>query len=194
MRSTFPLPPLPHKGFPHHSDPISSAPKPRIPRREFSVTSLSVRDGRGTPSMLAELLTRLIGPCHVAKLYPSTEQTNEKLCSDSRRLRDPAPLRWMVVRHAGACGRARAGRRPLPLRLRELEAFRPCGRDEEWWVTWADELRARAEAIPEGGSVYAVVRAHVSPEGSFGHLGAFRRQLSVVEVLEVRASSSRDCR
>lgn len=76
----------------------------------------------------------------------------------------------------------------------EVEAFRPCGSSEDWWVTTADELRSRAERL-SGTSrpVYAVVRARVSPRGEYGHLGQYPRQVSVVEVLEMRPARSSDC-
>ena len=34
--------------------------------------------------------------------------------------------------------------------------------------------------------VYLVVRGSLTPEGSYGHLGSYRRELLVTEVLEVR--------
>lgn len=76
----------------------------------------------------------------------------------------------------------------------EIEAFQPCGNSEEWWVARADELRARVRTLPvEPERVYAVVRAHVSPEGMYGHLGAYSRQMSIVEVVEVKTPSKSDC-
>jgi hypothetical protein len=76
----------------------------------------------------------------------------------------------------------------------EIESFKPCGNSEEWWVARADELRARARDVPTGSEhVYAVIRARVSPDGMYGHLGAYSRLVSVVEVLEVRPATSTDC-
>ena len=102
----------------------------------------------------------------------------------------------------GWSGCATAGGGKAPERLAghyrygfEMEAFRPCGGTEEWWIARSDELRTRAEVLPPvGASIYVVIRARVSPEGTYGHLGAYRRQLSVVEVLEVRAATDADCR
>ena len=73
----------------------------------------------------------------------------------------------------------------------EVEAFRPCGQSRDWWVARSDELRARAGDAPP--PVFAVVRARVSPEGQYGHLGAYPRQVDVVEVVEVRPSAEGDC-
>jgi hypothetical protein len=106
---------------------------------------------------------------------------------------------WPVLVLA-ACATAPAAEEPRQLSGHyrfgfELEAFRPCGELAEWWVTRTDELRARALDVPGGSErVYAVVRAHVSPEGTYGHLGAYPRQLSVVEILEVREATDADCR
>jgi hypothetical protein len=76
----------------------------------------------------------------------------------------------------------------------EVESFRPCGSSEDWWVTVSDRLRERIREIGDApGPVYAVLRARVSPQGEYGHLGSYDRQISIVEVLEVRPATETDC-
>lgn len=43
-------------------------------------------------------------------------------------------------------------------------------------------------------SAYAEIIGVISNKGSYGHLGAYDRELQVNEVVEVRAASEGDCR
>lgn len=77
----------------------------------------------------------------------------------------------------------------------EESVFAPCGRDEGWWVVDDAELveRYRDVATDEYERVYAPVEGRLSHSGSYGHLGAYPRQLAVDRVLELRRSSEGDC-
>ena len=77
----------------------------------------------------------------------------------------------------------------------EVESFRPCGSQEQWWVTEAQALRARyAEvAATPYQEVYVVIRGEAGPEGRYGHLAAYQREVAVREVLELRAAREGDC-
>jgi hypothetical protein len=77
----------------------------------------------------------------------------------------------------------------------EVDAFRPCGSEERWWVTEGEELRARYRALAPGQyqEVYVELKGHTGPTGKYGHLGAYTRELSAGEVIEIRPSTDRDC-
>jgi putative lipoprotein len=70
----------------------------------------------------------------------------------------------------------------------EVEEFRPCGRDESWWVTSAPQdlrERYRAAAGFDYKPVYVVVEGIVGPPGEYGHLGAYDHELEVTRLLEM---------
>ena len=74
----------------------------------------------------------------------------------------------------------------------EVSSLLPCGSNEAWWVggTAYAELAARVRALYGPGDLYAAqmfirVRGELSPPGTFGHMGAYVRELSVTEVVEV---------
>lgn len=77
----------------------------------------------------------------------------------------------------------------------EVDAFQPCGREESWWVTDGESLRSRYRALnpSQYQRVYAVVRGRTGPEGKYGHLGSYTRELSVSEVISIRAEGAGDC-
>lgn len=83
----------------------------------------------------------------------------------------------------------------------EASAFYPCGSDEQWWLTadsasWA-RLHAPPARIDSGGyreaTAFVRVRGRVTGPGEFGHMGAYDRELTVTEVLEVRAPEEGSC-
>ncbi len=83
----------------------------------------------------------------------------------------------------------------------EDSTFEPCARDERWWVAPVDEETARElnerylEAYEQGGvRVFVRLRGVRSRKGSYGHLGSYERQLTVSQVLDVRAARPGDCR
>lgn len=105
----------------------------------------------------------------------------------------------MVVGAAGCLGAATA---PEPQRFVgfytsgfEVEAFRPCGLDEVWWVTAAPALRERYREVATSPyePMLAVVRGEVTPLGRYGHLTAYDRELTVLELLEAPAERQADC-
>lgn len=77
----------------------------------------------------------------------------------------------------------------------ETESFQPCGSKEEWWVTEGAELRQRYNEVADLNydPVYVVVRGQLGPEGKFGHLGLYTRQIAVSEVIEIRLPQHGDC-
>lgn len=82
----------------------------------------------------------------------------------------------------------------------EINDFRPCNREEDWWVTGKKntlgELRERyAKVVQEnkGGRVYVRLRGNPSGKGDFGHLGSSDRAFDLNEVIEVRAAVEEDC-
>lgn len=77
----------------------------------------------------------------------------------------------------------------------EVDAFRPCGSQESWWVTDGEDLRRRYREldVPPYEPVYVELRGTVGPDGSWGHLGIYRRELAVTEVLVARTATAGDC-
>lgn len=77
----------------------------------------------------------------------------------------------------------------------EVESFRRCGSAEAWWVVQPDELfrRSREFTTAQYQPVFAVVRGYTGPEGRYGHMGVYTRQLTVVEVVDVRPASDAEC-
>ncbi|HEV2129662.1 MAG TPA: hypothetical protein VGR27_01080 [Longimicrobiaceae bacterium] len=78
----------------------------------------------------------------------------------------------------------------------EVESFRLCGSQERWWVVRGYELNRRYRELTQAQyeRVYAEVRGYAGPAGRYGHLGAYARELTVVEVLEVRRTPPDPCR
>jgi len=79
----------------------------------------------------------------------------------------------------------------------EVSVFSPCGRRELWWVTGHSEPLLAAVTSPRGlvgGTIYTEFTGELSPPGSFGHLGAYRRQVTVQHMAVARAPKSEDCK
>ena len=78
----------------------------------------------------------------------------------------------------------------------EVDAFRPCGSEEVWWVTEGDELRDKYRALsPEQyEEVYVELRAQTGPRGQYGHMGAYTRELATDEIIQIRPAAETDCR
>jgi len=81
----------------------------------------------------------------------------------------------------------------------EEAAFRPCGSDEQWWITGSDnhvnELQTKwkdlgLEWYTPG---YAEVEGNRSDKGEYGHLGAYQREFEVSDVKEVRLLHEGEC-
>jgi hypothetical protein len=82
----------------------------------------------------------------------------------------------------------------------ETSLFAPCGVSEQWWVIPADaelsqELqRAYDQTAPkEYAGVYARLRGKITARGTFGHLGAYQREFTVSEIVDLRAPQAGDC-
>jgi hypothetical protein len=81
----------------------------------------------------------------------------------------------------------------------ETVAFRPCGSAEQWWVvgdgaameTLIEQYSAVAGA--DYAEVYVEVRGDPSDPGTYGHLGAYTRELSLTEVVSVGGEPPADC-
>jgi hypothetical protein len=75
----------------------------------------------------------------------------------------------------------------------EKSDFKPAGSRERWWLGGnTDKVRtlfvapSSTERPQATGPIYIIVRGELSPEGHYGHLGRYKRELSVQEVLEFR--------
>jgi hypothetical protein len=87
----------------------------------------------------------------------------------------------------------------------EVSSFSPCSDPtERWWVSVdpASQVPAQLEAAvgPQAFSMqaqtrvlYLKARGRLSVAGSFGHLGAYSRDLEVFEASVIRAPSPADC-
>lgn len=70
----------------------------------------------------------------------------------------------------------------------EVSAFTECGSGEAWWVRGTADLQVQAKAANDGAAyepVFVRVRGTLSEPGTYGHLGAYPRELTVTEVIEV---------
>jgi hypothetical protein len=68
----------------------------------------------------------------------------------------------------------------------EVDSFRPCGLDERWWVNHETDALIRAVTHPDGsvgGEAYVELQGEVGERGSYGHLGAYERELTVRKVI-----------
>ena len=78
----------------------------------------------------------------------------------------------------------------------EINDFVVCGGSQRWWVTGDETPLIKALTSPAGmvgGTVYAEVRGHLTPRGSYGHLGTYPHELVVERVLVTRAATPQDC-
>lgn len=78
----------------------------------------------------------------------------------------------------------------------EVDSFVPCGSEERWWVGGGADIQSRYNAIAPAPyrPVYVELVGRVGPEGRFGHMGAYLRELEVAEVIVMRQASDGDCR
>ena len=82
---------------------------------------------------------------------------------------------------------------------RERSDFTRAGSRERWWLTGdiGDVTRRMARPSVDQSAqlrnpVFLVVEGELSESGHYGHLGAYRRQLRVTKVLEVKQMSPDD--
>lgn len=102
----------------------------------------------------------------------------------------------------GACAISPAARTYTGVYAEGLEAmtFHPDGQDETWAVAGGDGVYALQAAAPHVTSpdgvrapfrVRATIRGELSRAGRYGHLGFFRRQITITEVLEAMPADAR---
>jgi hypothetical protein len=67
----------------------------------------------------------------------------------------------------------------------ERNVFEPCGAHGSWWVRFSDDAyrTMKENKITGWGHWPMRVRGTLSPEGRYGHLGMYSRQLNVVQVI-----------
>ncbi|HYW06642.1 MAG TPA: hypothetical protein VE913_06790 [Longimicrobium sp.] len=71
----------------------------------------------------------------------------------------------------------------------EREAFRPCGARRAWWVGGSPaELRKGL-----GQRSYVEVRGVLSPEGEYGHMGRYPRQIIITRVSKLSDAAEAGC-
>jgi hypothetical protein len=75
----------------------------------------------------------------------------------------------------------------------EQSDFKPVGTGERWWLSGNIGVVTNLFVAPSSKElpkvqrpVYIVVRGTLSAEGRHGHLGGYKRELSVQEVIEIR--------
>jgi hypothetical protein len=112
----------------------------------------------------------------------------------------------LVVVILAACSDGLSGERELRGIVTmgfEIQAFRECGATADYWMTYDVDTPGRAEfeeVLGEWGGgqpvrrIYAEVRADVSEPGSYGHLGAFPREITVLDFEDARETPPADCR
>jgi hypothetical protein len=66
----------------------------------------------------------------------------------------------------------------------EVSDFRPVGTKERWWLSWKREIGSQCD---RSTPCYLVVRGKLSGQGLHGHLGDYKRELVVTEVIEQRS-------
>jgi hypothetical protein len=84
----------------------------------------------------------------------------------------------------------------------EQRVFVPCGSQDQWWLEAEGDIPGRLKKAggpdafkPElrGVVFFLRGRGRLSGLGHFGHLGAFAKELTLVEVVELRAQGKSDC-
>jgi hypothetical protein len=84
----------------------------------------------------------------------------------------------------------------------ELSIFIPCGTDDEMWAEGnLQKIYDFISPIPPEGfvlgdttEVYVEIKAKVSPPGSYGALGVFRRQIDMFEITKIQHEIPIFCR
>lgn len=71
----------------------------------------------------------------------------------------------------------------------EISVFAPVGERQLWWVTGEVNPLLRAVTSEDGlvgGTVYTEIIGTLSSPGSYGHLGAYNREIIVQRVLSIQ--------
>jgi hypothetical protein len=74
----------------------------------------------------------------------------------------------------------------------EQSAFEPCNSDEIWWIDGGTEAGTLSEQyfqLQQQGAtpVFARVEGETTERGTYGHVGAYDRELRVDAIVDVRA-------
>ncbi len=75
----------------------------------------------------------------------------------------------------------------------ETSSFRACGTTEFWWASGEIQPLIDVQPAPGAPGVYAVVEGEVSLPGSYGHLGAYPRQIEIRQVQRVEPAPPGSC-
>jgi hypothetical protein len=86
----------------------------------------------------------------------------------------------------------------------EQQSFSPCVAGEArgprmggtgWWVTNPGPVAASYRDLVENeyGTIFITVRADVTDEGMFGHMGMYRRAVAFRELLQAKRAEPDDC-
>lgn len=79
----------------------------------------------------------------------------------------------------------------------EDASFFPCHVNEAWWVNSdpAVGLLDAYSAIASGPHdlVYGRARGTRTPRGTYGHLGRYQREFTVMDLVEIRSTKAGDC-
>ena len=107
--------------------------------------------------------------------------------------RSTALLLGVVVLIGGACdGEQRGTFQGRYVHAFEASAFTECGAAETWWTEFKashpalDSAIAAEDRLEDQTDVYLVAEGRLSAKGSFGHLGASRRELTIESIESVR--------
>lgn len=86
----------------------------------------------------------------------------------------------------------------------EQQSFSPCVPGERrgprmggtgWWVTNAGPVASSYRDLVENeyGTIFITVRADVTEEGMFGHMGMYRRAVAFRELVQAKRAEPDDC-
>lgn len=83
----------------------------------------------------------------------------------------------------------------------EESAFRSCGSTTRWWVTSSDAdvsaqlVNTHRQLTNETmyAEVFVRFRGTLSERGTYGHVGAYERELDVTEIIEMRVLADGEC-
>ena len=86
----------------------------------------------------------------------------------------------------------------------EKQSFSPCVPGENrgprmggvgWWVSNPGPVAARYRDLVENeyGTIFVTVRADVTDEGMFGHMGMYRRAVAFRELVSAKRAEPNDC-
>ncbi|MEZ4702040.1 MAG: hypothetical protein R2834_17030 [Rhodothermales bacterium] len=85
----------------------------------------------------------------------------------------------------------------------EVNAFQPCDETETWWVVGPNSAVDRlvdqtlavraADSTRANAPVFVRLQGKPGPSGQYGNTGAYEREFSLQDVLEVRTFREGDC-